>query len=139
MDRPVASRHRIVNPGSLPAAVGFAHAVVAAPGRTVYLGGQTGHRADGTLAGEAMIDQFAQAVGNVADALAEAGADPEHLVSLQVFVTDVGEYKAALKMLGEIYRDRFGRHYPAMALFEVSGLFDPGAKVELVGTAVIPD
>jgi len=27
----------------------------------------------------------------------------------------------------------------ATALFEVAGLFDPAAKVELVGVAVVPD
>ncbi len=41
--------------------------------------------------------------------------------------------------LGEAYRRHFGRHYPAMALFEVTGLFDPASQVELMCVAVVPD
>ena len=71
--------------------------------------------------------------------MAAAGAQPEHLVSVTIYVTDAAEYRGALKELGAAYRAHFGRHYPAVALFEVSGLFDPAAKVELVCTAVVPD
>ncbi|HEX2058984.1 MAG TPA: RidA family protein [Actinomycetota bacterium] len=124
--------HRIVNPETLPPPAGFAHAVVAAPGRTVYLGGQIGD-------GPTMSAQFASAARNVVTALRAAGAEPEHLVSLTIFVTDVEEYRKSLSPIGASYRKHFGKHYPAMALFEVSGLFDPAARVELVGVAVVPD
>lgn len=123
--------HRIVNPETLAPPEGFAHAVVAAPGRTVYLGGQIG-------TGATMAAQFAAAAGNVVTALRAAGAEPEHLVSLTIFVTDAGEYRKELAPIGASYRKHFGKHYPAMALFEVSALFDPEARVELVGVAVVP-
>jgi enamine deaminase RidA (YjgF/YER057c/UK114 family) len=71
-------------------------------------------------------------------ALRAAGGEPEHLVQLLVFVTDVAEYKASLRALGEVWRRRFGRRYPAMGLFGVTALLDEEARVELVGTAVIP-
>jgi enamine deaminase RidA (YjgF/YER057c/UK114 family) len=58
-------------------------------------------------------------------------------VSLQVFVTSVSEYKASLRELGQVWRAHFGRHYPAMGLFGVTELFDPAAKVELMGVAVV--
>ena len=54
-----------------------------------------------------------------------------------VFVTDVAEYKASRRELGEVWKRRFGRHYPAIALLGVSALFDDAARVELVATAVI--
>lgn len=133
------SSHRIVNPDTLPPAVGYAHAVVAAPGRTVFLGGQTGHRPDGTLAGEGLVAQFEQACANVVEALRAAGGRPEHLVSVQIYVTDARAYREALKEIGQAYRRHFGKHYPAMVLFEVTGLFDPGSVVELLCTAVIPE
>ncbi|MEA2498452.1 MAG: hypothetical protein QOH26_857 [Actinomycetota bacterium] len=139
MDGPVTSPHEIVNPDSLAPPVGFSHAVVAAPGRTVYLGGQTGHDAIGTLVGPGLVEQFRQASSNVATALAAAGGQPEHIVSMQIYVTDVSDYRKSLTALGEAYREVFGRHYPATALFGVSELFDPDAKVELVCTAVIPE
>lgn len=127
-----------MNPDSLPAAIGFSHAVVAAAGRVVYLAGQAGHTAAGEVAGEGMVEQFDQAAVNVAAAVKAAGGQPEHIVSIQIFVTSVDEYRRALKQIGESYRRHFGRHYPAMALLEVGGLFDPAAKVELVAVAVVP-
>ncbi|MGH2723842.1 MAG: RidA family protein [Actinomycetota bacterium] len=130
--------HRLVNPDTLPPPVGFAHAVVAVPGSAVFLGGQAGHRADGTLAGEDLVAQFDQAAANVAEALRAAGGRPEHLVQVLIFVTDVGEYRDRLADLGALWRQRFGRHFPAVALMGVTELFDPAAKVELVAVAVVP-
>lgn len=131
--------HEIRNPEELAPARGFSHAVIAAPGRTVYLGGQTAHGPDGALHGSTIVEQFDRAAANVVTALGAAGARPEDLVSLQIFVTDAEEYRSALEPIGKIWRERLGRRYPAMALFEVASLFDPAAKVELVGVAVIPD
>ncbi len=130
--------HEILNPHTLPDPVGFTHAVVAGPGRTIYLGGQAALDADGKLVGETMAEQFGQSAANVAAALAAAGAGPEHLVSMMIYVTDVAAYRDALGELAGVYREHFGRHYPAIALFEVKGLFDPAALVELVCVAVVP-
>ena len=130
--------HRLVNPETLSPPVGFSHAVVAAPGRLVFLGGQTAHDAQGAVRGETTVEQFDQSCANVAEALRAAGAEPEHLVSVVIYVTDAAEYRASLRELGAAYRRHLGRHFPAMALFEVAGLFDPAAKVELVCTAVVP-
>jgi enamine deaminase RidA (YjgF/YER057c/UK114 family) len=132
------SGHEIVTAPGLAEPVGFAHAVVAAPGRTVYLGGQTAQGRDGAIVGETIVEQFEVAAGNVVTALAAAGAKPDHLVSLIIYTTVVGEYRAALRELGPVWRDHFGRHYPAVALLGVAELFDRAAKIELVGTAVIP-
>jgi enamine deaminase RidA (YjgF/YER057c/UK114 family) len=83
-----------------------------------------------------MAEQFDVAAGNVVLALAGAGARPQDLVSLQIFVTDVAEYQRTSREIGEAYRRHFGRHFPAMALLEVRRLFDPAAKVELMCIAV---
>ena len=133
------SPHRIVNPEGLAPPVGFAHAVVAAHGRTVYLGGQAAQGPDGRITGTTLAGQFDVAAGNLVAVLAAAGGAPEHLVSLQVYTTDAAAYRAVLSELGAVYRRHLGRHYVATALFEVAGLFDPAAKVELVGIAVVPD
>ncbi|MBA3727980.1 MAG: RidA family protein [Actinobacteria bacterium] len=132
------SPHRLVNPESLAPAVGFSHAMVAAPGRTVYLGGQTAHDSEGKLQGETLVDQFDATLANVVRTLDAAGARQEHLVSLHIFVTDAAAYRSSLAQIGESYRRHLGRHFPAMALFEVRGLFDPDARVEVTGVAVIP-
>jgi enamine deaminase RidA (YjgF/YER057c/UK114 family) len=124
------SRHRIVNPPELGAPSGFSHAVVAA-GRTVHLAGQIGE-------GDTLVEQFDDALGKLLIALRGAGGEPEDLVSLQVFVTDVSAYKASLPALGAVWRTHLGRHYPAMGLFGVRELFEPWAQVELMGVAVLP-
>jgi enamine deaminase RidA (YjgF/YER057c/UK114 family) len=119
---------RAVNPPELPDPSGFSHAVLA--GDTVYLAGQIGD-------GETLVEQFDRAAAKLVTALRAAGAQPHDLVSLQVFVTDLAEYRASLLQLGRVWRKHFGRRYPAMGLFGVTELFEPAAKVELMGTAVI--
>ena len=136
MERPLASPHEIRNPEGLPRPSGFSHAVIAQAGRTVYLAGQTAQRPDGTIAGGTMAEQFDLAATNVVGALEVAGAHPQDLVSMQIFVTHIDEYLRASKEVGEIYRRHFGRHYPAMALLEVRRLSDPAAKIELMCIAV---
>jgi enamine deaminase RidA (YjgF/YER057c/UK114 family) len=132
LERPVSREHRIVNPPELPPPSGYAHAVAAAPGRTVYLGGQTG--TGGTVA-----EQFAAAATSLLTALRAAGGAPDDLVSLVVYSTDLDEYRAAMEELGEVWRRHFGRRYPAMALVGVSALADPDARIELMGVAVVAD
>jgi enamine deaminase RidA (YjgF/YER057c/UK114 family) len=131
--------HQLVAPPELAPAVGFSHAVVAAPGRTVYLGGQTAQRPDGSIAGDTLVDQFDAALANLVAVLDAVGARPEHLVQMIVYTTDAAAYRAGLRELGAAYRRHLGKHYPAMAFFEIAGLFDPAALVEIVATAVIPD
>jgi len=126
------TEHRIVNPPELPEPSGFAHAVVAAPGRTVYLGGQTG-------AGETLADQFDAAAAALVAALRAAGGAPDNLVSLVIFTTDMAENRASSRQVGEVWRRHFGRRYPAMALIGASALFEPDACVELMGVAVVPE
>ena len=124
-----------INPPTLPEPVGFSHAVRA--GQTVYLAGQTALGPDGTISGETIVEQFEVAASNLIAALEGAGGVAGDLVTLQVFVTDVSEYKRSLRQLGRVWRRRFGRHYPAMGLFGVTELFDVEAKVELMGVAVL--
>jgi enamine deaminase RidA (YjgF/YER057c/UK114 family) len=140
VDGPVSgpSPHRNVNPERLPPPSGYSHATVAAPGTVVYLGGQTGHRRDGSIA-EGLVEEFDQAASNVAEAVRAAGGSPEHLVQVVIYVTDMAAYRGSLGPIGEAYRRHLGKHYPAMALIGVPELFDPRAKVELVGVAVIPN
>ena len=125
----------LINSPDLAPPIGFSHAVRA--GDTVYLAGQVAQAPDGTVTGETIAEQFDIAAGNLMTALRAAGGGPEHLVSLQVFVTAVAEYRGSLRELGDVWRKHFGRRYPAMGLFGVTELFDPAAKVELMGVAVL--
>jgi enamine deaminase RidA (YjgF/YER057c/UK114 family) len=85
------------------------------------------------------VGQARRALRNIVEVLQEAGARPEHLVRLTWYVTDKEEYLGCLEDLGRAYREVIGRHYPAMSVVEVKGLIEPGAKVEIEATAVVPD
>ena len=84
------------------------------------------------------VAQVRQTLNNIVAILAEAGARPEHLVRLTWYVVDMDEYLANLKSLGQVYRDLFGAHYPAMALVQVVRLVEKAARVEIEATAVVP-
>ncbi|MGA2009543.1 MAG: RidA family protein [Solirubrobacteraceae bacterium] len=125
----------LINAPELAPPVGFSHAVRA--GDTVYLAGQTASDRQGAIIGETMTEQFDVAATNLMTALRAAGGVPDDLVTLQVFVTAVAEYRESLPGLGRVWRRHFGRRYPAMGLFGVTELYDPAAKVELMGVAVL--
>ncbi|WP_017587041.1 RidA family protein [Nocardiopsis ganjiahuensis] len=136
MDR---TPHEIINPLTLSDPVGYSHALVVTPGRTVYVGGQVARRSDGVLTGDSVVQQFDQALANMVEALRAAGAEPVHVVSMRVYTTAVGVYRVNLKTLGSVYRRHMGRYYPPMAVVGVTELLESGALVELECTAVVPD
>jgi enamine deaminase RidA (YjgF/YER057c/UK114 family) len=136
MDRSLDSPHRVINPDSLPKPSGYSHVVVAQSGRIVFLAGQVGQSPDGSLVPGAIAEQFDAAAANVVKALDAAGAHPQDLVSMQIFVTDIEAYQRSRAQIRESYQRHFGKHYPAMALLEVTRLYDPAAVVELMCVAV---
>ena len=131
--------HEFFNPEALGPPAGFSHAVLAAPGRVAFLAGQIAPGPSSVLAAMGLVEQFGGAAGALATALEAAGGRREDLTWLQIFVTDPGDYPHSLKEIGAAWRGVFGRHFPAMGLFGVTGLFVPEARVELMGIAVIPD
>ena len=135
----MSSPHEIVTAPGLAPPSGYAHAVVAAPGRAVYLGGQTAMGPDGKIARRGVVEQFDLAAANVVEALKAAGCTTDDLVSMQIFVTDLREYRYRQKELAPIWRQHFGRRYPAMGLFGVTELLDNDAVVELMAIAVRPE
>ena len=111
---------------------------VAAEGRQVFVAGQIGWSERAELVSDDFVAQVERALANIVQILAEAGGEPRHLTRLTWFVTDKSAYVARQKEIGEAYRRVIGRHFPAMSLIVVAGLLEPGAKVEIEATAVIP-
>lgn len=126
----------IVNPDGFPRPRGYSNGVVA-EGRTLHVAGQVGWEADGTFASDDMARQFGRALDHVLTVVAAAGGAADRIVSMTVYVTDLDAYVAARHVLGRIWRERFGRHYPAMALVEVVRLLEPRARVEIQAVAVL--
>ena len=127
-----------VNPAGLARPAGYAHGIVVeGAGRLLVLGGQVGWDGGGRME-SGFAAQFARALDNLLAVVREAGGEPGWVVQLRIFVLDRAEYAVARRELGVIWKERFGRHYPAIALLEVAGLLEEGARVEIEGMAVIP-
>lgn len=127
----------IVNPPGLPKASGFNHGLVYPPGRILFVAGQTAAGSDGRITTDDFVEQFEQALLAILSVVTAAGGRAESIGTMTIFVRSVEEYKHYLTPLGSAYRRRMGRHFPAMALLEVSNMVNPKAKVEIQATAVL--
>ena len=130
---------QILQPPGWARPKGFSNGIAVRGGTTVYIAGQIGWTADERFDEKTFGGQFRQALANIVAVLAEAGGKPEHLVRLTWYVIDRQEYLAALREVGAAYRELIGRHYPAMAVVQVSGLVEAEARLEIEATAVTPD
>ena len=130
--------HEALNPKHWKRPRGYSNAV-AARGRMVFVAGQVGWNAEEVFESDEFHAQVRQALCNVREALAAAGALPEHIVRLTWYVTDKRRYLAELTEVGNAYRDVIGRVFPAMALIPVPELLEDRALVEIEATAVVPD
>ena len=110
----------------------YCHSVRA--GNLIWVSGIVGMLADGTIP-EDTVAQFDIAMDAMDACLRAAGGRPEHVVKVQVFMTDISE-RAAINPRRVAY---FGDHRPASTLVEVSALVDPRMKVEIECQAVVPD
>jgi len=135
----MSSPHDIRNPDTLAPAIGYSHIVIPAKGRTVYFGGMAPQDIEGKPTGGSFVEQFDVALGNLAHALEAAGARPEHLVSMQIYVKDRQAYRDSLEEIGQSWKKHLGKNYPCNALFEVTGFYDEEAMLEIMAIAVIPD
>lgn len=133
------SGFQILNPAALGEPRGWNNGLLwRGPGELLFVAGQTPRGPSGRVETRDFVEQFDIALGRVLQVVAAAGGEPRHIGRLTVYVTDLAEYRTVRKELGGRYRERMGKHYPAIALVEVSGLLDEGARVEIEATAVIP-
>jgi enamine deaminase RidA (YjgF/YER057c/UK114 family) len=103
----------------------------------VFTGGMVGWDAEERMVEGGFVPQFEQALRNVVTVVAEAGGGPEDVVSMTVFVTGREDYLGSLDALGRVWRDVMGRNYPAMALIEIAGFVEEGARVEIQAVAAL--
>ncbi|CAN5635667.1 RidA family protein [soil metagenome] len=130
---------RVLRPAEWPRPSGYSDGMVVS-GKVIVLAGQIGWNPVTTeFESDHMTAQVRQALANIVTLLAEAGAEPRHLVRLTWFVTDREAYMTARPEIGAAYREIIGTHYPPMSVVIVSGLIEARAKVEIEATAVVPE
>jgi 2-iminobutanoate/2-iminopropanoate deaminase len=116
------------NPDSIHAPIGrYVHQVeVTGPGKILFMSGQVGMRADGSVPDDA-TEQFVVALENVLANLAAAGLETRHLTKMTVYAVgalDPAGRRAALDRL-------LGEHVACSTLIYVAALAAPQYKVEL--------
>ena len=131
-------KKQLVNPTNFPKPRGYPNGVVCQPGRMLYIAGQVAFDKDARIVSPDFATQFLAALDNVIAVVRAAGGGTEHIVKLLAFVTDLDKYRDAQKAIGEGWRARMGSYWPAMSLVKVAGLLEPGALVEIEGTAILP-
>ena len=129
--------HTILQPEGWAKPRGYANGIMA-EGRLVFVGGQIGWNGQSRFEAHDLVGQVRQTLQNIVEVLAEAGAKPEHVVSLTWYLTDKKDYLDNLAGIGKAYREVMGRHFPAMAVVQVTALVEDDAKVEIQATAVVP-
>lgn len=128
--------HRSLTPPGWPQGKGYSHGIEA-EGRLVFVAGQVGWNENEKFESEDFVAQLRKALLNTKAILAEAAAGPEHVVRMTWFVVNKHEYLSRLQEVGAVYREVMGRNYPAMAVVEVKGLIEDGARLEIETTAVV--
>ena len=108
----------------------YCHSVRA--GNLIWVSGVVGMTADGFIPQDT-AEQFDIALAAMDACLRAAGGLPEHVVKVQIFLTDIGD-RAAINPARVAY---FGDNRPASTLVEVSALVDPRMKVEIECNAVV--
>jgi enamine deaminase RidA (YjgF/YER057c/UK114 family) len=132
---------KVVTPSHFPQPRGYANGYivpVTEGGRILHISGQIAWDSKAHIVSPDFAVQFLQSLDNVIAVVREAGGGTEHIVKLLAFVTDLDAYRAAMPAIGEGWRARLGKTYPAMSLVKVAGLLEPGALVEIEGTAILP-
>ena len=128
---------KIINPRGQPR--GWNDGLLApAGGRMLFVAGQTASDASGKVQPADFVTQFRRALANSLAVVQAAGGKPTDIGRMTVYVLDIEEYRDAREALGATWKELMGRHFPAMALVEVSALVDAHALVEIETTAVVP-
>jgi enamine deaminase RidA (YjgF/YER057c/UK114 family) len=109
-----------------------------AGGRVLFVAGQTATDSEGRITTAAFADQFETALRRVLAVVRAGGGGPEHIARMTVYVTSMDQYRDSRPALRDVWRRNVGRHYPAMALVQVTALVDADAVVEIDATAVMP-
>lgn len=128
----------LLNPQGLEPPVGYAHVARVTGGTIIHVAGQAPFNEKGEVVGKGdFVAQFAQVMKNLKTAVEAAGGHPGQYAVLTIYVTDVQAYHGNTKPLGNLYREIFGKHFPAITLVEVKSLYNRDCMIEISGLAVV--
>lgn len=122
-----------LNPAGLHRNPAFSQGTIVETGRTLYVGGQNGTDAEGAIVEGGIAAQTAQTLRNVLAVLAEAGAGPQDVARLAVYLDPEADLMAGFAAVGEVW----GPHPAAVTVLRV-GIGRPGALVEIEAVAALP-
>jgi enamine deaminase RidA (YjgF/YER057c/UK114 family) len=126
----------LINPDELPTPESYTQVVVATGTRLVFVAGQVADDAQGNLVGAGhLATQADRAFANVGRCLAAAGARPEHVTRITIYV--VGHRPEYLPVISAARIAVFGDHRPADTLLGVATLAEPGYLIEVEAIAVV--
>lgn len=131
----MASRKQIVEvPGVFDSRpLGYAQCVTI--GDLVFVAGQGGMDEQMQLVSAEFAPQAQQALLNVRRALEAAGARPEDITSVTLYLTDMGN----LRSFAPIAREVLGEVWATSTAVAISSLALPGMLIEITVTAVRPE
>jgi enamine deaminase RidA (YjgF/YER057c/UK114 family) len=125
-----------INPDTLPTPESYTQVVVATGRRLVFVAGQVAEDERGNLVGAGdLARQARQAFANVSRALTAAGARPDQVARITIYV--VGHRPEYLPLISEARIAVFGEHRPADVLLGVETLAEPGYLIEVDAFAVL--
>lgn len=128
----------LLNPKGLERPVGYAHVAKVTGGNVVYVAGQAPFDENGQVVGKGdFVAQFAQVIRNLKTAVEAAGGRPDQYAVLTIYITELQAYLKDKNALGGVYREVFGKYFPAITLVQVGSLYNPDCMVEISGIAVI--
>jgi enamine deaminase RidA (YjgF/YER057c/UK114 family) len=128
----------LLNPKGLECPVGYAHVAKITGGNIVYVAGQAPFDENGQVVGKGnFVVQFAQVIRNLKTAVEAAGGHPDQYAVLTIYITNLQAYLNDKNALGGVYREVFGKYFPAITLVQVGSLYNPDCMVEISGIAVI--
>ena len=114
-------------------------AVKVAQGQQIFVAGMIGWNAQNQFQTDELVAQVRQALQNVVEVLAAAGATPAHITRMTWYLTDKRDNIARGREIGAAYRDIIGDFGIAMTAVQVVALIEDRALVEIEVTAVIPE
>jgi enamine deaminase RidA (YjgF/YER057c/UK114 family) len=128
---------QVLQPAHWARPKGYANGVVAS-GRQIFVAGMIGWDAQAQFHSDELVAQVRQALRNVVEVLAEAGAQPAHITRMTWYLTDKREYLLRGREIGAAFREIIGDFGIAMTAVQVVALIEDRAQVEIEVTAVIP-